>query len=151
MFSPSSSFGSTNDNGVSRKFIDLLVEAINGEATAIGFYAEILTQVHGDQVAYDNVKHAYDDERKHFRQFSRLYMKLTGQEPRVRPKRVAYGSLREAYRLAFFDELEAQELYNKMYLMAKDRKIRDIFYGARNDESEHSQRFQYLYHREERK
>jgi len=146
MLSLSSSYG-----GIPNKFLDMLEEAINGEATAVGFYGELLTQVHGDQVAYDHIRHAYDDGRRHLKQFSRLYEKLTGQEPRVRPKRVNYRTLRDAYRLAFFDELAAQEKYSNMYQMIKERKIRDLFDWARNDDSEHSQRFQYLYHRESKK
>lgn len=143
--------GGQQPQRVSAEFIKKLEEAINGEATAIRFYGDLLNLVRGDRTAYDNVKHAYDDENKHFRAFVDLYVSLTGRQPSVRITPMRYTSLADAYRQAFFGELEAAELYSDMYLMTRDPDIRDIFFMAKNDEQEHAQRFQFLYNRELRR
>lgn len=154
---PSSSFASCfhhrdhSHHRASSSFVKHLEQAINGEATAIRFYGDLLHQVRGDQTAYDNVIHAYDDENKHFRAFVRLYKRLTGRQPSVRITPIRYPSLAAAYRQAFFDELEAAELYRDMYLMTRDPDIRDIFFMAKNDEEEHAQRFHFLYNRQLRR
>lgn len=140
-----------NYSNVSPEFVQKLQGAINGEASAIRFYGDLLTKLQEDKTAYDNVKSAFDDENKHFRALTKLYVQLTGKQPQIKINPVHYSSLEDAYLKAFFDELEASELYSDMYLMTRDPNIRDIFYMAHNDESEHAQRYSFLYNREKRK
>jgi len=128
-------------------FVEHLQKAINGEASAIQFYGELLQLNEKDRMAYDNVKHAYDDEHKHFKAFTALYVKLTGKQPLIEPKPTKFTMMADAYRFAFFDELEAADLYKEMYLQTPYTPIRDIFFMAKSDEIEHAQRFNFLYNR----
>jgi len=132
---------------VSAEFVENLQKAINGEASAIQFYGELLQLNEKDEMAYDNIKHAYDDENKHFKAFTALYVKLTGKQPQINPKPTKFNTMTDAYRFAFFDELEAADLYKEMYLLTPYMNIRDIFFMAKSDEMEHALRFNFLYNR----
>lgn len=65
-------------------------------------------------------------------------------QPVYRPQRKSFHNLQEGLRLAYQDELEAYEFYRDIYLMTSHPLIRDVFFRALTDESEHALRFGFL-------
>jgi rubrerythrin len=122
-----------------------LEKAIQGEAEAISFYTALL-QLAPDDLAQRNIRHALDDERKHYRQLSHLYRYLTGKSSQVPiPSPPSIPCYQPGLIKAFEDELEAAELYRGMYLNALTMPIRDPLFEIMTDEMEHASRFSLLY------
>lgn len=127
------------------KFLSNLKEAINDEASAIRFYKELI-DIAPDERQRSSIKHAHDDEIKHFRMFSSLYRRLTGQDAAVHVKETDFADYKEGIHLAFDRELEAAELYRDMILASLNREVHDIFFEAMTDEMEHADRFSFIHH-----
>ncbi|MFC4769360.1 ferritin family protein [Effusibacillus consociatus] len=126
-------------------FLSNLEKAINGEAEAVRFYAKLMNMA-PDERQRASIKHAHDDEIKHYKMFTALYHQLTGREAPVGITETAFESYKEGIRTAFDHELEAAELYREMYLATQIPAIRDVFFEAMTDEMEHAQRFAFIYH-----
>ncbi|HHX50742.1 MAG TPA: ferritin-like domain-containing protein [Clostridia bacterium] len=127
------------------RFLRDLEMAIQGEAEAISFYTALL-QMAPDELARRNIRHALEDERKHYRQFSDLYRYLRGRSIQVPiPPPPSIPCYQQALIKAFEDELAAAELYRGMYLNALTMPIRDLMFEIMTDEMEHASRFSLLY------
>ncbi|WP_227762705.1 ferritin-like domain-containing protein [Zhaonella formicivorans] len=128
-----------------QQFMMDLERGLHGEAEAIAFYTSLLRMA-PDDLARRNIRHALEDERKHYRQFSELYRQLTGMSPEVPiPPPAVIPDYRKGLIEAFEDELEAAELYRGMYLNALTRAVRDLMFEIMTDEMEHADRFALLY------
>ncbi|GAB6935246.1 MAG: ferritin-like domain-containing protein [Calditerricola sp.] len=119
--------------------------ALVGERSAIAFYRRLLDMAPNDEHR-KQIEHAYEDEKKHYRMFENLYIRLTGRRPDVKPMTVTFATYEEGLKKAFYDELEAAELYRDTQLLTRNKAIRDIFYEAMTDEMEHAARFSFIYH-----
>lgn len=127
------------------QFMKNLRMALVGERSAIAFYRRLLDMAPNDEHR-KQIEHAYEDEKKHYRMFENLYIRLTGRRPDVKPMTVTFATYEEGLKKAFYDELEAAELYRDTQLLTRNKAIRDIFYGAMTDEMEHAARFSFIYH-----
>ena len=121
-----------------------LSKAIVDEATAADFYSRLLKQA-PNELHREFIKHAYEDELKHFQAFSKLYKHFTGKTPQYEIKPVQYPNYKTGILMALKDELEAAEFYRNMKLSSSDQLVRDTFFFAMGDEIEHSTRFSVLY------
>lgn len=126
------------------RFISDLTRAINSEATAIHFYAELMGSAE-NEVQRSYIEHAYRDEEKHLKMFTYLYRKLTGKQPMISRDKVNYATYLAGIEKAFDSELDAVELYRNMYLAVRLPKVRDVLFRALTDEMEHAQRFNFIY------
>ncbi|RAK23123.1 rubrerythrin [Anoxybacillus vitaminiphilus] len=131
------------DNGQYKKITDTLLEAIKGEASAVQFYQQLMNAAPNEK-AREDVQHALEDERKHLKQFTDLYVMLTGKRPVYKTKAVSFNTFKEGLNIARKDELEAYEDYRDAYLATQDQVIRDVFFLAMTDEIEHALRFSFL-------
>jgi rubrerythrin len=127
------------------KFLVDLEEAINEEAAAIRFYQKLM-DLAPDAEQRDFIEHAHEEEIEHFRMFIALYRQLTGREAVVSVKDTVFSDYKSGIREAFEQELEAADLYQKMYLATRNIEIRDIFFKSMTDEMEHATRFSFIYH-----
>lgn len=126
------------------RLIQDVYRAIVDEATAADFYTRLLQQA-ANPLHKDFITHARNDELHHLRAFTRLYVHLTGQQPRYSITPVRFESFREGVLKAFQDELEAAEFYRDIMLSVTDPMIRDTFLYAMTDEMEHATRFSFIY------
>lgn len=125
------------------RFIADLYKAIGDEAEAAEFYTMLMKCAPND-FARDQIKHARDDERKHYGQLSRLYWCLTGRRPMIPKPRVEKVSYKKGLRIALDDELEAAEHYRSMLLATGNFGIRDLLFEIMTDEMEHATRFAFI-------
>jgi len=126
------------------KFISDVQEAINDEYGAVIFYGDLMKKAPCPE-ARMFIKHARDDEEKHYRMLCRLYYALTGQAPEVKPPTVPEYGFCKGVMEALKDELMAAEMYREMLLSTTDMRIRDILFEIMTDETEHATRFTFVY------
>lgn len=126
------------------KFIMDLQTAITNETIAAAFYTALM-EIAPFEDARDFIRHARDDERKHYRMFFNLYVALTGRHPIVTQPVIQIPQFCEGVKNSIKDELEAADMYREMYLSTTNTRIRDILFEAMNDEMEHAIRFNWIY------
>ncbi|MFS1512782.1 ferritin-like domain-containing protein [Chengkuizengella sp. SCS-71B] len=131
------------EQGLCKQLFTAIYKAIVGEATAIDFYTR-LVKLAPDQKHKADILHALEDEKKHLKNFTALYTKLTGQIPIYTVEPVQFESYKEGLEMAYRNELEAYEDYRDVYLMTQDLKVRDVFLLGYTDEIEHAIRFGFL-------
>lgn len=134
--------GSPDDGRFPKVFKEIL-KAIKAEAEATDFYQR-LSRFAPNQKHRDDIMHALEDERIHLRQFTNLYVRLTGCQPVYKPERKMFQTYIEGLKMAYRDELEAYEHYRNIYLLTRNPMIRDVFFRGFTDEIEHAVRFGFL-------
>ncbi|GAW94199.1 ferritin-like domain-containing protein [Calderihabitans maritimus] len=126
-----------------QEFVNNLQKAIKDEAMAIEMYEQMLKMAPAEHKKH--IRHALEDERKHYQMFTDLYQFLTGMKPMITVPPVHVECYEEAVEEAFQRELEAAELYRDMMLSTSDYQVRDIMFEAMTDEMEHATRFAFIY------
>lgn len=126
------------------KFLEDLKQAITDERTAINFYSELYKQAPTDMGKY-SIKTAWEDERIHNKQLTRLYKQLTGMEPEIEVEEVKFHHFYDGLKKAFIDEVKAFEFYKDMYLSTNCQSIRDLLYSIQHDEIEHATLFNWVH------
>ncbi len=133
----------SSNQGDCQKVFDAILKSIKREATAIDFYSRLLKVAPSVQ-AKEAVLHALEDEKIHLRDFTNLYVRMTGKQPNYQIIPVKFSTFKEGLRLAYRDELEAYEFYRDIYLMTQNITIRDVYLRGFTDEIEHATRFGFL-------
>lgn len=123
-------------------FEERIRQFMQDEATAAAFYRDMAEKTTVPAVR-DYIKHAMEDEEKHYRMLGQLYKDLTGETYAVEPQPVSYATLAEGYKKAMDDEYEAMEEYREVFLAAGEGPVRNIFFELLTDELEHATRFNY--------
>lgn len=123
-----------------QKWLSDLEKALAGEKEAIEFYGTLESIAPNDE-ARRQVDKARQDEMKHFRMFSELYVRLTGRQPVVPKPVFETPDFSSGVYKSFNDELDAMDLYRDMMLSTNNLVIRDIMFEAMTDEMEHAERF----------
>lgn len=126
-----------------QQLIGAILAGIKGEATAIDFYSRLVDEAPNEKHKAD-ILHALEDEKIHLKQFTEIYITLTGNQPAYKIKKVKFDSYYEGLQKAYEDELEAYEEYRDNYLLTQNPPVRDVFLRAFTDEIEHATRFGYL-------
>ncbi|MDM5155699.1 ferritin-like domain-containing protein [Bacillus sp. DX1.1] len=129
--------------GTYQEVLQAILKAVQGEATAIEFYARLANEAPNAKHK-QAVLHALEDEKIHLQLFTQLYSTLTGQQPTYQIVPVQYASYKEGLERAYEDELEAYEEYRNAFLLTQNQTIRDVFLRAFTDEIEHAMRFGFL-------
>jgi len=113
------------------------------QANATAFYGQLLEQTPGEELK-DYVRHAMEDEQKHYRVLGELYRELTGRTYETQAQPTEFANLRAGLKMAMDDEYEASEEYRDVYLRYNNLRVRDLFFELMHDELEHATRFQYV-------
>ncbi|TDT52037.1 ferritin-like domain-containing protein [Fonticella tunisiensis] len=127
-----------------QQLLDLLFEAMKDELHDRAKYEMMMDMTSSDKCK-KQIEFAYEDEGKHYKMFQHIYHHLTGKPIEVSvPKVERYDSIKEAIETSIDGELEAVEMYRKIYAMLPSRMLRDMLYEIITDEQEHATRFVYL-------
>ncbi|MCO7175791.1 ferritin-like domain-containing protein [Sporolactobacillus kofuensis] len=120
-----------------------ILGSIKGEATGVDFYTRLAAAAPTPEMRNAILANRRDEE-EHFRLFSGLYARLTGQQPVYQITPVQFSSFREGLKIAYRDELEDYEKYRNYYLMTQDPMLRDVFLRAFTDEIKHAIRVGFM-------
>lgn len=132
-----------NEQGKCQQVFTAILAGIKGEASAIDFYTR-LAPLAPNQKHKNDILHALEDEKIHLKEFTQLYINLTGQQPMYQVERKQFNSYKEGLQMAYEDELEAYEEYRNAFLLTQNPPVRDVFFRAFTDEIEHAMRFGFL-------
>ena len=121
-----------------------ILQSMIEEATAAEFYSRLLKEAPND-LHYEFIEHARDDELEHLERFEKLYQYLYRSKPQYNIEKIQYPDYRNGLLMALKDELEAAEFYRDIQLSVKEQVARDTFYYAMVDELEHATQFSVLY------
>lgn len=125
--------------------LNLITEAMKDEKHDTIKYKKMIGMTDKDKVR-KQIEFAYRDEMKHYKMFQNIFYMLTGKKYDVPdPKVEEYKSLLPAVESSINGELEAVELYRKIFSMLRTMQMRDMLYEIITDEQEHATRFVYLY------
>lgn len=129
----------------SRKLLDLIKEAMKDEKHDNKKY-RTMTEMTENKEIRENIRHAYEDEAKHYRMFQDIYEDLTGEEIDIpTPKVELADRFVDNVKSSIQGELAAVEMYRDIRAMLTTKKHRDMLYEIITDEQEHATRFVYIY------
>jgi rubrerythrin len=117
--------------------------AINGEYSAIACYQQ-LANMAPTQVERDQILEIREDEIRHFKEFSSIYMNLTGRQPTPQIIEECPDTYHLGLEAAFKDEQETADFYLDIVDKAQNMYIKDIFRRAAADEQNHAVWFLYF-------
>ncbi|MBM7555675.1 ferritin family protein [Halanaerobacter jeridensis] len=130
--------------------IDFLLEriylAIEAELRDAAYYLA-LADIAPNQFAAEMISDFAQDEREHAYQLQQAYEHLTGKTFRSEYEyefELNPADYEEYLEKRVLDETKAYQEYKSYYLMTHNPYLRDIFFNAMVDESQHAQRELYL-------
>lgn len=127
------------------KLLDMIKEAMQDERHDNKKYKMMMEMTENKEIK-ENIRHAYEDEAKHYRMFQEIYHDLTGEEIDVPvPKVELADRFIDNVKSSIQGELAAVELYRDIRAMLTSKKHRDMLYEIITDEQEHATRFVYIY------
>lgn len=129
----------------SRKLLDMMKDAMKDERHDNKKYRSMIEMTENKEIR-ENIRHAYEDEAKHYRMFQDIYEDLTGEEIEIQTPKVELDDrFVDNVKSSIQGELEAVELYRDIRSMLTTKKHRDMLYEIITDEQEHATRFVYIY------
>ncbi|OGO79510.1 MAG: hypothetical protein A2Y23_09545 [Clostridiales bacterium GWB2_37_7] len=128
-----------------RKLLDLIKDAMKDERYDNKKYKMMMDMTENKEIR-ENIRHAYEDEAKHYRMFQEIYEDLTGEDIEIPvPKVELADRFVDNVKSSIQGELKAVEMYRDIRAMLTSKKHRDILYEIITDEQEHATRFVYIY------
>jgi rubrerythrin len=128
-----------------RKLLDMIKKAMHDEKHDNKKYRMMMDMTDNKDVR-DNIRHAYEDEAKHYRMFQEIYRDLTGEEIEIpTPKVELSDRFIDNIKSSIQGELGAVELYRDIRSMLNTKRHRDMLFEIITDEQEHAARFIYSY------
>lgn len=128
-----------------RKLLDMIKEAMKDERHDNKKYRMMMEMTENREIK-DNIRHAYEDEAKHYRMFQEIYEDLTGEDIEIPVPKVDLAErFVDNVKSSIQGELEAVEMYRDIRAMLTSKKHRDMLYEIITDEQEHATRFVYIY------
>lgn len=141
MYDPDFMLRDHQDN--SQQVIEAILASVKGESAAIDFYSR-LANIAPNQEHRNEILHAVEDKKSHLKQFTDMYITLTGNQPMYEVDDVTFNSYREGLQKAYEIEVENYEAYRKIYLRTQYSPFWDVFWRACNEKVEHAKRFGFL-------
>jgi rubrerythrin len=128
-----------------RKLLDMIKDAMKDERHDNKKYKMMIDMTENKEIR-ENIRHAYEDEAKHYRMFQDIYDDLTGEGIEIPvPKVDMADRFVDNVKSSIQGELEAVEMYRDIRAMLTSKKHRDMLYEIITDEQEHATRFVYIY------
>ncbi|WP_174727048.1 ferritin family protein [Mesobacillus harenae] len=118
-------------------------KAINGEYSAIICYKK-LSKLAPATVESKQILEIRKDERRHFEEFNRIYVNLTGRKHSPEISEECPDTYNEGLEFAFKDEQETVDFYLDIADKAQDPLIKETFRRAAADEQNHAVWFLYF-------
>ncbi len=116
--------------------------ALNGEYSAIQCYKVLIDQADSNEEK-EQIREIRNDEKEHYRQFSQIYLKLTGFQPSPKQIEECPNSYRKGLQAAFKDEQRTTDFYLDIAGQATEPYIKSTFHRAAADEQNHAVWFLY--------
>lgn len=134
-------------NSMSRQneqLIDDVERAINGEYSAINCYAT-LAKLAPNETVRKQILEIRQDEIKHFRQFSQIYIGLTGRQPQPKIIEKCPNVYLNGLEFAFQDEQHTVDFYLDIADKTTNPYMKGAFRKAAADEQNHAVWFLYFF------
>lgn len=119
------------------RLLNDIQKAINAEYSAISCY-EKLARMAPTQDVRDKILEIQQDEKRHLKEFSRIFTNLTGKQPAYQIIEKCPDNYRAGIEFAFKDEQEAVDFYLEIADRSQDVSIKDRFRRAASDEQNHA-------------
>lgn len=119
------------------QLINDIQKAINAEYSAITCY-EKLAKMAPTPDERKKILEIQKDEKRHLREFSRIFANLTGKQPSFQIMEECPDNYRGGIEFAFKDEQKAVDFYLNISDQAQDYTIKDRFRRAASDEQNHA-------------
>ena len=139
----SSAYSPRSSQNSHQQVLEALLAGIKGEASAVDFYSR-LAESAPNQRHKKAIMKALEDKHIHLRQFTDLYVTLTGQRPQYHFDQVNFQSYREGLQKAYEIEVEDYQAYRNSYLLTQNLPVGNVFFRAFADELEHATRLECL-------
>ncbi|WP_353050055.1 cupin domain-containing protein [Bacillus sp. ISL-39] len=123
-----------------QQVLEALLAGIKGEASAVDFYGR-LAEFAPNQRHKKAIQQALEDKQVHLKQFTDLFVTLTGQSPQYQIEQVDFRSYQEGLQKAYEAEVEDYHEYRNSYLLTQYLPVGNVFFRAFADEIEHATRF----------
>ncbi|WP_070120079.1 ferritin-like domain-containing protein [Bacillus marinisedimentorum] len=124
-------------------------KAINAEYSAISCYGQ-LARLAPTPDERNRILEIREDERRHYREFLRIYTGLTGRQPASEIIEECPGTYRDGIVFSFKDEQDAADFYQDIADRAGNPMIKDRFRRAAADEQNHAVWFLFFIHNAQR-
>lgn len=139
----SSAYSPRSGQNSHQQVVEALLAGIKREASAIDFYSR-LAECAPNQRHKKAIQQGLEDKHIHLRQFTDLFVTLTGQNPQYHTEQVDFQSYREGLQKAYETELEDYHSYRNSYLLTQNLPVGNVFFRAFADEIEHATRLECL-------
>lgn len=122
-----------------------LMDAINGEYSAIYCYELLANQAPNDEIK-NQILEIRKDEIRHYETFWNHYVSLTGQTMQPQITETCPGNYSDGIKAAFLDEQKTVDFYHDAARETSNASIKDAFMQAAADEQNHAVWFLYFMH-----
>ncbi|MGG1396784.1 ferritin-like domain-containing protein [Bacillus salipaludis] len=119
-------------------------KAINGEYSAINCYSKLANMAKNEEER-KRILEIRQDEVKHFQQFQRVYVSLTGRQPQPKIVEECPGAYLDGLEFALKDEQKTVDFYLEIADGATTEHIKEVFRRAAADEQNHAVWFLYYF------
>ena len=146
-------FLSNNDDTLYRqndKHIRSIEKAINGEYSAIHFYARLATLA-PDINERTQILEIRQDEIKHFHQFVQIYTLSTGKNPQPQITEECPTLYLNGLEFAIQDEQRTVDFYLEIADETTNQQVKETFRRAAADEQNHAVWFLYYFSKQNKK
>lgn len=126
-----------------QQVLGALLAGIKGEASAVDFYSRLAKSA-PNRRHKKAIQQALEDKQIHLRQFTDLFVTLTGHNPQYHFDQVDFQSYREGLQKAYETEVEDYHAYRNSYLLTQNLPVGNVFFRAFADELEHAIRLECL-------
>lgn len=120
-----------------RRFLDQLEWSLRQEFALISQYASLL-KLAPEDADFRQLQELLAEDKKHYILLEDLYRELRGREPQLRTEPAeTFDRYEDGVRKAIAMALEAAKRYRDTYLLTPSPRVRDIFFLAMTDETDH--------------
>jgi rubrerythrin len=120
-----------------RRFLNQLEWSLGQEAALIRLYNQLL-KLAPDDAGFKQLQELLAEDKKHYVLLEDLYRELRGRKPHVRLEAPeTFERYEDGLRRAIGMALETAKRYRDTYLLTPSPRVRDIFFLAMTDETDH--------------
>ncbi|MDF2961185.1 MAG: hypothetical protein K0S39_2920 [Paenibacillus sp.] len=119
-----------------RKFLEQIAWSVNHTATLVRAYA-LLVKLAPTEEQSEEVNTMMQQEKRQFTLLEALYRELMGGEPSVQPQAQTFITYKDGLQQTASLERAAIRQYRDTYLLTPSPRIRDIFFYALSDGTDH--------------
>jgi mannose-6-phosphate isomerase-like protein (cupin superfamily)/rubrerythrin len=136
----SSNYMVRNFPGVEQEALEALLEGMKREASAIDLYTQLF-YLAPNQNHRNDIQHALANKNARLKQFTDLYIALTGREPVYQIDKPSVKSYHEGLQRAYQAEVEGSQEYRESYFLTQNPQVRSVLSWAFEEEEAIASRF----------